>query len=139
MLLLLLLEPLNPLLPGLLLAGEHVLQRLDFLLQLLLRNLKLPLYGSLLDLDVLVCPLELYDALVEVLDLLRPLVQLLVLVTDHVLKATTPLLLLCQLQLRLVTHLICQVQLLDGVVEVEFASVVLLLDLLMLDLEGAVE
>lgn len=84
-LLLLLLKPLDPLLPRLLLTSQHILQRLDLLLQLLLSDLKLPLYCSFLDFYVLIGSLKLDNALVQVLDLPGPLVQLLVLVPDHVL------------------------------------------------------
>ena len=132
MLLLLLFESLDPLLPCLLLACQHVLQRLDLLLELLFGDLKLPFDGSLLNLDVLISTLKFNDTLVKVLDFLSALVELLIFVSYHILKRAAPLLLLGQLQFGLVADFVSQVQLLDGVIEVELALVVLLPDLLML-------
>lgn len=133
MLLLLLLESLDPLLPRLLLTSQHILQRLDLLLQLLLRNLKLSLYCRFLDFYVLIGSLKLDNALVQVLDLPGPLVQLLVLVPNDVLQRPAPLLLLGELELGLVPDLVRKVKLLDGVVEVEFALIVELPHLFVLD------
>ena len=138
MLLLLLFEALDPLLPCLLLACQHVLQRLDLLLELLFGDLKLPFDGSLLNLDVLISTFKFNDTLVKVFDFLSALVELLIFISYHVLERATSLLLLGQLQFGLVADFVSQVQLFDGVIEVELALVVLFPDFLMLYGECAV-
>jgi hypothetical protein len=58
--------------------------------------------------------------------------KLIVFITYHILKRATPLTLLCESQFSLMTHLICQVQLLNRVIEVPLARIILLSHFLML-------
>ena len=116
MLLLLLFEPLDPLLPRFLLTRQHILQRLDLLLQLLLSYLKLPFYCSFLNFYVLIRSLKFNHTLVKVFDLPSPFMQLLVLIPYHILQRPAPLLLLCELELSLMPDFVREVKFLDGVV-----------------------
>lgn len=59
--------------------------------------------------------------------------ELLIFVSNNVLKRAASLLLLSQLELGLMAHFISQVQLLDSIIKVELALVVLLPNLFMLN------
>lgn len=131
-LLLLFLVALDPDLPRFLLVGKHLLEVGDFLGELFLRYLGLPLQRSLFHLQVFVCALQVDSPAVHILKLLCSFVQLFVLVSDHILQRPRALLLLRELELGFVAHLVGNVKLLNCVLQVVLAHLILFFNLVVL-------
>ena len=134
---LLFLVPLYPHIASLLFSSDDILQVLNPLVKLLLCQIELPLNALLFYFDSLTVALKVYYLLVELFNLLGPLLQGFVPQRDHLLKTLVAFDLVLELYLEVMPRFIHFVQLLNHILVILSGGVQLFLHLVVIYLQRA--